>query len=109
MATSASPNEIAPRSMRFFSRLCPFALLALAALLFASCEAKRLTPANVAKVSDGMSRKQVESILGPPTAVDETNLLVMKKVTYEYREPDGTVTIVFTNDQVSSKESNLHE
>ena len=83
------------------------AALALVALTLASCQTKRLTPANVAKVTDGMSRKQVESILGPPTSVDETNLLVMKKVTYEYKEQDGKVTIVFTNDQVSSKESTL--
>ena len=95
--------------MRSLSRFRFLALLAFVALSFAACQAKRLTPANVAKVADGMSRKQVESILGPPTSVDETNLLVMKKVTYEYREPNGKVTIVFTNDQVSGKESNLSE
>jgi len=37
------------------------------------------------------------------------NLLVAKKVTYTYRQGDETVTIVFFNDQVSSKESNLHD
>ena len=61
------------------------------------------------EVTNGMSRKQVESILGPPTSVDSTNLLVAKKVTYTYRQGDETVTIVFFNDQVSSKESNLHD
>lgn len=95
--------------MRFFSRFRFLALLALVALSFSACQAKRLNPANVAKVTDGMSRKQVESILGPPTSVDETNLVIMKKVTYEYREPNGKVTIVFTNDKVSEKESDLRE
>ncbi|MGI8431117.1 MAG: outer membrane protein assembly factor BamE domain-containing protein [Chthoniobacterales bacterium] len=95
--------------MRSFSRFRFLTLMALVALSLGACQAKRLTPANVTKVTDGMSRKQVESILGPPTAVDETNLLVMKKVTYEYKEPDGKVTIIFTNDQVSEKESNLRE
>ena len=56
-----------------------------------------------------MSRKQVESILGPPTAVDSTNLLVTKKVTYTYQQGDELVTVVFFNDQVSSKQSNLHD
>jgi len=51
----------------------------------------------------------VESILGPPTSIDSTNLLVMKKVTYAYKQEDESVTIVFVNDQVASKESNLHD
>ncbi|HEY5035665.1 MAG TPA: outer membrane protein assembly factor BamE [Chthoniobacterales bacterium] len=82
-------------------------VLLAAGFVLSSCHGKRLTPANVAEITDGMSKKQVESILGPPTAVDSTNLLVTKKVTYTYKQGDGTVTIVFFNDQVSSKESNL--
>lgn len=56
-----------------------------------------------------MSRKQVESILGPPTSVDSTDLLILKKVTYKYQQGDESVTIVFTNDKVASKESSLHD
>jgi hypothetical protein len=43
--------------------------LALGALFF-SCTGERLTPANVDQVTEGMSKKQVESILGPPTSVE---------------------------------------
>ncbi|MGI8890831.1 MAG: outer membrane protein assembly factor BamE [Chthoniobacterales bacterium] len=85
------------------------ALLMAIALTLGACQGKRLTRANVEEVSKGMSRKQVESILGPPTSVDNTNLLVTKKVTYIYKQGDGSVTIVFFNDEVSSKESNLRE
>ena len=56
-------------------------LLATAVLALGACHGKRLTKANVDEVSNGMSRKQVESILGPPTSVDSTDLLVTKKVT----------------------------
>ena len=56
-----------------------------------------------------MSRKQVESILGPPTSVDSTNLLILKKVTYIYQQGAESVTIVFVNDEVASKESSLHD
>ena len=56
-----------------------------------------------------MSRKQVESILGPPTSVDSTNLLIMKKVTYTYQQGNESVAIVFVNDEVASKDSNLHD
>jgi outer membrane protein assembly factor BamE (lipoprotein component of BamABCDE complex) len=75
---------------------------------FSSCQ-KRLTKANVDEVTTGMSRKQVESILGPPTSIDSTNLLITKKVTYVYQQGNESVTIVFFNDEVSSKESNLHD
>ena len=85
------------------------ALLATVALAFGACHGKRLTKANVDEVSNGMGRKQVESILGPPTSVDSTDLLVTKKVTYIYRQGNGSVTIVFFNDEVTSKESNLSD
>jgi len=91
------------RSWRWLS------LLMAVAIVFTGCRGKRLTRANVDQVSEGMTRKQVESILGPPTSVDSTNLLVTKKVTYIYHQGGESVTVVFFNDKVSSKESNLHE
>jgi outer membrane protein assembly factor BamE (lipoprotein component of BamABCDE complex) len=84
-------------------------LLVAAVFAFSACHGKRLTKANVDEVSKGMSRKQVESILGPPTSVDSTNLVVTKKVTYTYQQGSESVTIVFFNDEVSSQESNLHD
>ena len=80
-----------------------------ALFVLGACHGKRLTKANVDEVSKGMSRKQVESILGPPTSVDSTDLLVTKKVTYIYQQADESVTIVFFNDEVASKESTLHD
>ena len=94
--------------MKRHLKLAPWlTLLAAAVLAFGACHGKRLTKANVEEVSNGMSQKEVESILGPPTSVDSTNLLVTKKVTYTYRQGDESVTIVFFNNEVASKESNL--
>ena len=56
-----------------------------------------------------MSPKQVESILGPPTSIDNADLPVTKKLTYTYKQGNESVTIVFLNDEVKSKESNLRE
>ena len=56
-----------------------------------------------------MAKKQVESILGLPTSVDTKDFVVMKKTTYVYRQGDDTVTIVFKEDKVESKESTLTE
>jgi len=84
-------------------------LLAAAVLVIGACHGKRLTKANVDEVSNGMSQKEVESILGPPTSVDSTNLLVTKKVPYTYRQGNESVTHVFFNNEVASKESTLHD
>ena len=84
-------------------------LLAAAVFALSACSGKRMTKANVDEVSNGMSQKEVESILGPPTSVDSTNLLITKKVTYIYRQGNESVTIVFFNNEVASKESNLHD
>jgi len=83
-------------------------LLLVALLALTACH-KRLTKANVDEVTPGMSRKQVESILGPPTSIDSTNLLITKKITYVYQQGNESVTVIFFNDEVSSKESNLRE
>jgi hypothetical protein len=97
--------SLLPRRHSSFRRI---ALLLVALLMFGACQ-KRLSKANVEEVTTGMSRKQVESILGSPTSIDSTDLLITKKVTYVYRQDNESVTIVFFNDQVSSKESNLHD
>ena len=73
----------------------------------AGCVGRRISKANVDEVTEGMSKKQVESILGPPTSIDTRDLASMKKITYIYRQDDGTVTLVFSDDKLQSKDSTL--
>jgi outer membrane protein assembly factor BamE (lipoprotein component of BamABCDE complex) len=80
--------------------------LALVALFF-SCTGERLTPANVDQVTEGMSKKQVESILGPPTSVETKDFMLLKRTTYVYRQSNGTVTVLFKDDKVAAKSSTL--
>ena len=89
--------------LKKFSRL--FLLILL--LLSISCVGRRITKANVDEVAEGMSKKQVESILGPPTELDNKDFVIMKKTTYVYRQGQGTVTIVFKDDKVTEKQSTL--
>lgn len=94
------------RSRHFLS--CALAIAAVFAL--GACPAeKRITRANVDQVTEGMSKKQVESILGPPTSIDTTDLLVLKRTTYVYRQGKESVTIVFRDDKVASKDTTLSE
>jgi outer membrane protein assembly factor BamE (lipoprotein component of BamABCDE complex) len=85
-----------------------FALVLLIALSL-SCSSKRIAKANVDQVTEGMSKKQVESILGPPTSLKTEDLVITKKTTYVYRQGKDTVTIVFKDDKVQSKDSTLSD
>src|SRR5215470_9406758 len=72
-------------------------LLVFLLALCVSCSSKRITKANVDQVAEGMSKKQVESILGPPTS--------RTTEVYVYRQGKDTVAIVFKGDKVQSKKS----
>jgi len=95
--------------MRTFSRTVAAALLVLLLALSGCNAGKRITKANVDEVSEGMSKKQVESILGPPTSIDSKDFVVMKKTTYVYRQGKDMVTIVFKDDKVTDKQSTLSD
>ena len=86
------------------------ALVTALAFAFTACNAaKRLTKANVNEVAEGMAKKQVESILGPPTTIDSKDFVVLKKTTYVYNQGKESVIIVFKDDKVQSKVSTLSE
>jgi outer membrane protein assembly factor BamE (lipoprotein component of BamABCDE complex) len=94
-------------AFRFFLLL---SMVALVAIGIDGCNSsKRLTKANVDEVLDGMAKKQVESILGPPTTVDTKDFVVLKKTVYVYDQGKESVTIVFKDDKVQSKVSTLSE
>jgi outer membrane protein assembly factor BamE (lipoprotein component of BamABCDE complex) len=78
-------------------------------LMLGSCVGKRITKANVDQVTEGMSKKQVESILGQPTSAKMEDPTIIKQTTYVYRQGKDTVTIVFKDDKVQSKDSTLSD
>ena len=87
--------------------ICKFLLVLLLGIMTVSCVGRRITKANVDEVAEGMSKKQVESILGPPTELDNKDFVIMKKTTYIYRQGKDMVTIVFKDDKVVEKQSTL--
>ena len=84
-------------------------LVLMLVLVLDGCSSKRITKANVDQVAEGMSKKQVESILGPPTSLTTEDFAVMKRTKYVYRQGKDTVTIVFKDDKVQSKVSTLSD
>ena len=107
-----------PTKLRRLPR-CSFAkaghssfVILLLALMFAlgGCNSsKKLTKANVDEVVEGMAKKQVESILGPPTTIDTKDFVLLKKTTYVYAQGKESVTVIFKDDKVQSKASTLSE
>src|SRR5436190_24098410 len=99
----SAPLKTAVRFLRLVS-----IVMTLSFALTACNSSKRLTKANVDEVAEGMSRKQVESILGLPTTVDSKDAQ-LKRTTYVYVQGKESVTIVFKEDKVQSKASTLSE
>jgi outer membrane protein assembly factor BamE (lipoprotein component of BamABCDE complex) len=93
--------------MNVLRSISRFLLVLLLALGVSCTPGKSITKANVDEVEAGMSKKQVESILGHPTSVNNEDLVIMKKTTYVYHQGKDSVTIVFKDDKVQSKESTL--
>ena len=91
--------------LQTLARLTLVVLIALSV----SCIGKRITKANVDQVTEGMSKKQVESILGQPTSSKMEDPTIIKQTTYVYRQGKDTVTIIFKEDKVQSKDSTLSD
>ena len=86
--------------------------LVLSAFLLAGCNrdllsGSKLTLANYNQITTGMSKTQVEKILGPPTTVEKIDMFIYKKTTYRYEEGKKFALITFKNDEVDSKDTNL--
>lgn len=67
----------------------------------------KLTLANYEQVTPGMTKAQVERIMGPPTAIETKDMLVFKKTTYRYEDGSKFALFTFKNDELESKEGNL--
>ena len=85
---------------------------AFLALLIAGCDrnllsGSKLTLANYNKVAPGMSKSQVEQILGKPTNTETKEMVIFKKTTYRYEDGKNFAMITFKNDEVDSKDTNL--
>ncbi len=101
------------RQVTHMNYLKKFALLlAVAFLSLSACDrnalsGSKLTTANYDKVSTGMSKSQVEEILGKPTTVETKDMLIFKKTTYRYEDGKNFAMITFKNDEVDGKDTNL--
>ena len=67
----------------------------------------KLTLSNYNQITTGMTKAQVEKILGPPTSTETKDMLIFKKTTWRYEGGKKFAMITFKNDEVDGKETNL--
>ncbi len=84
-----------------------FALLSLGACNRSALSGSKLTSANYDQITLGMSKAQVETILGSPTTAETKDMVIFKKTTYRYEDGAKFAMITFKNDEVDSKDTNL--
>ena len=93
-------------------RLLVVTSIALSMMSIVSCgrnpfSGSKLTLDNYNKITTGMSKEQVEKILGPPTKVETKDMIIFKKTIYRYEDGKNFAMITFKNDEVDGKETNL--
>jgi outer membrane protein assembly factor BamE (lipoprotein component of BamABCDE complex) len=97
------------RSNRFslFAAFCAIFVLAVTGCDHNILSGSKLTLDNYNKVTTGMSKAQVEQILGPPTSMETKDMIIYKKTTYRYEDGKKFAMVTFKNDEVDSKDTNL--
>ena len=93
-------------------QLLGLAVAVLALLSLGACDrnplsGSKLTSANYDQITLGMSKAQVENILGAPTSAETKEMVIFKKTTYRYEDGKKFAIITFKNDEVDSKDTNL--
>jgi outer membrane protein assembly factor BamE (lipoprotein component of BamABCDE complex) len=91
-------------------KMIPAVLLAI--LVLAACNrnvlsGSKLTLDNYNQITTGMSKGQVETILGAPTSTETKDMLIFKKTTWRYEDGPKFAQITFKNDEVDGKDTNL--
>jgi outer membrane protein assembly factor BamE (lipoprotein component of BamABCDE complex) len=83
-----------------------------AILVLAACNRNVMTGSKLAldnynQIMTGMSKAQVEKILGPPTSMETKDILIFKKTIWHYEDGQKFAQITFKNDEVDGKDTNL--
>ena len=101
----------ASATMKTSKNLVSLLLLAavggLAACDRSALSSSQLTTANYDQVSNGMSKGQVETILGKPATVESKEMSGFRKTTYRYEDGKNFAIVTFKNNEVDGKDTNL--
>lgn len=83
------------------------AILVLFVVGLTSCNSSKVRPENYDQITNGMSKAQVERILGPPTTRETKDMILFSKSTWRWEDGNKFAIVTFKNDEVDSKDTNL--
>jgi outer membrane protein assembly factor BamE (lipoprotein component of BamABCDE complex) len=83
------------------------AIVVLAACNRSVLTGSKLTLDNYNQITTGMSKAQVEKVLGPATTMETKDMIIFKKTTWRYEDGSKFAVVTFKNDEVDSKDTNL--
>ncbi len=92
--------------MKIISAVCA-AILVLTACNRNVLSGSKLTLDNYSQITTGMSKAQVEKILGPATSMETKDMIIFKKTTWRYEDGNKFAVVTFKNEEVDSKDTNL--
>jgi outer membrane protein assembly factor BamE (lipoprotein component of BamABCDE complex) len=92
--------------MKIISAVCA-AILVLTACNRNVLSGSKLTLDNYSQITTGMSKAQVEKILGPATSMETKDMIIFKKTTWRYEDGNKFAVVTFKNDEVDGKDTNL--
>lgn len=80
-------------------------------MFLAGCNSATLDPKlnrpNYDQIHEGMSKAEVQNILGPPTGSSTEDKIIYKRTTWRYLKGDKYINLTFKNDELDSKDTNL--
>lgn len=79
-------------------------LVGLLIVGLAGCAGSKITKENFDKIKLGMTQKEVEAILGPPTEASGLEVLMFSGTMSKWAKGDTVITVQFVNGKVVAKE-----
>ena len=67
----------------------------------------KLTAENIAKIQPGMTRTQVENLIGPPNTSETKDFTIFKKTNATYLEGKDSLVVTYKNEEVQEKKSTI--
>ena len=91
---------------------CLYGLVCAVLFAFAGCDnsagpVSKLTRSNFDQIHNGMSKAEVQAILGAPSTTSTEDKLIYKRTIWRYAKGDQYINITFKNDELDSKDTNL--
>jgi outer membrane protein assembly factor BamE (lipoprotein component of BamABCDE complex) len=92
--------------------LAGFSVFLVVCLIFSSgCNSNgpisKLNRTKYDQIHEGMSKEQVQAILGAPTSMKTEDKVIYKRSIWRYTEGDKYINITFKNDELDGKDTNL--